>query len=381
MSLGWFPMTQFTFFITNCIILLTYFIGKVLMALFSSPPQSLCILRLSAIGDVCHAIAVVQAIQQHWPETQITWITGKIEAQLVSRLPNIEVVVFDKKEGFAGMKKVWKALSHQKFDALLHMQAAIRASALSVGIKARYKIGFGKNRTREGQRFFTNRHLPVTTSFHVLDNFADFARYIGVPFDSPQWDITLQAEELAFAQSHLGSEPTLVISAAASKDERNWLTERYAQLADYAHSLGLQVVLCGSPAPREIKLAEEIQALCHAPIKNLVGKTNLMQLTAVLKQAQVVLAPDTGPAHLATTQGTPVIGLYAHSNPKRTGPYYSLNWVASVYEMHAENQHHKQAEQLAWGTRNKGETLMQDISLDMVKKKLHQILETKENQS
>ena len=141
------------------------------MALFTAPPRSICILRLSAIGDVCHAISVVQAIQAHWPSTEITWVSGKIEAQLIGDLPGIKVVVFDKKAGWAGMKAVWKALKGQKFDALLHMQAALRASALSLGIKARYRIGFSKNRTKEGQWLFTNRHLPSTESFHVLDNF------------------------------------------------------------------------------------------------------------------------------------------------------------------------------------------------------------------
>jgi len=344
------------------------------MALFSVAPQSLCILRLSAIGDVCHAISVVQAIQDYWPETNITWITGKIEAQLVSQLPNINVVVFDKKEGLAGMKKVWRQLADQRFDALLHMQAAIRASVLSFGIKAKYKIGFGKNRTREGQRLFTNRHLPITKKVHVLDNFAEFAQYIGVPFKTPKWTIPLSLEDTEFAKLHLAEKPTLIISPAASKDERNWLTGRYAQLADYAYELGLQVVLCGSPAEREIKLGTAIETLCRHRVKNLIGKTSLTQLTALLRYADIVLAPDTGPAHLATTQGTPVIGLYAHSNPIRTGPYNSLEFVVSVYQIHIEKQHGKPMQDLAWGTRAKGNNLMQDISLDRVKQALTEVL-------
>ncbi|MEZ8321736.1 glycosyltransferase family 9 protein, partial [Vibrio splendidus] len=84
------------------------------MSLFSTAPQSLCILRLSAIGDVCHAISVVQAIQKQWPETKITWITGKIEAMLIGDLPGIEVIVFDKKQGFKGMRELWRQLSDRK---------------------------------------------------------------------------------------------------------------------------------------------------------------------------------------------------------------------------------------------------------------------------
>lgn len=344
------------------------------MALFSTPPNSLCILRLSAIGDVCHAIAVVQAIQNHWPQTEITWITGKIEAQLIGDLPGITVVTFDKKAGVAGMQAVWKTLKGQRFDALLHMQAALRASVLSLGIKAKYRIGFGRNRTKEGQWLFTNRHLPKTDAFHVLDNFADFARYLGVPFSAPSWNIPLAEEDRRFAQQYTAGKQTLLISPAASKDERNWLTERYAEIADYANTQGMQVLLCGSPAPREVALGKKIAQCCQQPVVNLIGQTNLKQLTALLGQAKVILAPDSGPAHLATTQGTPVIGLYAHSDPNRTGPYNSLDHVASVYAQHAEIQHGKPVDALTWGTRVKGEDLMKDISVEKVKSILDNLI-------
>ncbi|CAM3195681.1 glycosyltransferase family 9 protein [Vibrio rarus] len=345
------------------------------MTLFKTAPKSLCILRLSAIGDVCHAIAVVQAIQKQWPETKITWVCGKIEAQLIGDLPNIEAVVFDKKQGFKGMKAVWKQLSHTRFDALLHMQAALRASALSFGIKAKYKIGFSKNRTKEGQWFFTNTHLPSSQSFHVLDNFADFARYLGVPFTKPHWHIPVSSADTEFAKSIINNKTTLVISAAASKDSRNWLTDRYAALADYAIAKGMQVVLCGSPAQREVTLANNIQQLTQGELTNLVGKTSLKQLTAVLREATVVLAPDSGPAHLATTQGTAVIGLYAHSDPRRTGPYNSLDMVANVYDEHIQQQTGKNLNDVAWGTRAKGDDLMASITVEHVCQLLNKTLE------
>lgn len=339
------------------------------MALFTAAPHHLCILRLSAIGDVCHAISVVQAIQAYWPTTQITWVTGKVEAQLIHDLPNVNVVVFDKKQGFKGMRRVWRELAPIRFDALLHMQAALRASVLSIGIKAKYKVGFSRNRSREGQTFFTNRHLPNTDAFHVLDNFAEFARYLGVPVSSPRWHIPLSDDDKAFAQSKI-SERTLVLCPAASKDERNWLTERYAEVADYAASRGMAIALCGSPSERERRLGQAIEQQTKAPITNLIGQTNLKQLTAVLARAQVVIAPDSGPAHLATTQGTPVIGLYAHSNPKRTGPYLSQAYVVSAYEASIEQQGKSEA----WGARAKGDTLMASIPVTSVVDKLETIL-------
>jgi heptosyltransferase I len=337
------------------------------MALFSSAPDSLCILRLSAIGDVCHAIAAVQAIQKEWPTTKITWIVGKVEAQLIDDLPGITVIPFDKKLGLKGMKAIWTQLSEQRFDALVHMQLALRASVLTLGIKAKYKVGFNRKRAKEGQWLFTNRKIEDTASGHVLDSFYSFIEYLGVPKSKPTWNIPLSGDDFAFVNSHIPSEkPYVVISPAASKDERNWLVERYAQLADWLNKHGYQVVLCGSPSAREKQLGNNIKSFAHSPLINLIGKTSLKQLTAVLKKATVVIAPDSGPAHISTTQDTPVIGLYGHSNPKRTGPYNSLPYVVSVYEQHATQQHNKPMSELKWSTRVKGDHIMQDISLDMV---------------
>ncbi|GLS92623.1 glycosyl transferase [Psychromonas marina] len=337
------------------------------MPLFTTAPKSICLLRLSAIGDVCHAVAMVQAIQKQWPSTHITWIMGKIEAQLLHDLPNVDVIVFDKKTGLKGMRAIWKKLKHQKFDALLHMQLALRASALTLGIKAKYKVGFNFKRAKEAQWLFTNKKIDDTASSHVLDSFFEFAYFLGIDKTEPTWHIPLSDSDLAFAKNiNVENKPLFVISPAASKDERNWLVERYAAVADYAIQQGFQVVLCGSPAPRELTLGENIEALMQGDATNLIGKTSLKQLTATIKQAKLILAPDSGPAHIATTQGTPVIGLYGHSNPNRTRPYLSANSVISVYEKHVQEQHGKPLEQLPWSARAKGEHIMADISTEQV---------------
>ena len=102
--------------------------------LFASPPKSLCILRLSAVGDVCHALAVVQHIQRYWPQTKLTWIVGKTEMGLLSGIEGVELVPYDKKSGWKGVWNLWMFLKNNKFDALLNMQTAFRASIISLGI-------------------------------------------------------------------------------------------------------------------------------------------------------------------------------------------------------------------------------------------------------
>ena len=89
--------------------------------LFTSPPKSLCILRLSAVGDVCHALAVVQHIQRYWPQTKLTWIVGKTEMGLLSGIEGVELVPYDKKSSWKGVWNLWMFLKNNQFDALLNL--------------------------------------------------------------------------------------------------------------------------------------------------------------------------------------------------------------------------------------------------------------------
>ena len=175
----------------------------------------------------------------------------------------------------------------------------------------------------------------------------------------------VKADEL-LGQDYLANK-LFVISPAASKAQRNWLPERYAALAEHARAQGFNVALTGGPTELEVNLAENIIKHCNSPILNLVGKTKLKELLCVLKRADLVLAPDTGPAHMAVTVGTPVIGLYAHSNPARTGPYLYQDYVVEVYHKNLLKQTGKTAQQVPWGTRVKGDDLMGQISVESVK--------------
>jgi len=338
-------------------------------------PKSLCILRLSAIGDVCHAVAMVQQIQKQWPDLHITWVIGKVEAQLLSGLTGVEFVIFDKKAGLQGYKNLWRQLKGQKFDVLLHMQVALRASLASLCIPAKVKIGFDRSRAKEGQWLFTNKQISAQQSPHVLDGFLGFAEKLGLKIEQPQWQMPINDQDHLWASEQLITDkPIAVIAPAASKAERNWLAERYAEIAVHLRERGFDVVICGGPTEMETKLAHKIIELADTKITNLVGKTTLKQLLAVLKLAHLVIAPDTGPAHMAVTVGTPVIGLYAHSNPHRTGPYNCQHYVVSCYKQVIEQQCGKSLVRLPWGIRAKGSDLMANIKVEQVKDKIRQVI-------
>ena len=334
--------------------------------------RSLCLLRLSAIGDVCHAVAMVQAIQKHYPDLAITWVIGKVEYQLLKHLPGIEFVIFDKSKGWRSYTQLRSDLKSQRFDVLLHMQVALRATMASLMIKADVRVGFDKARAKEGQWLVTNHSVEPLATPHVLDGFMGFAKAIGVTDLTPRWDIPVPQSDTDFASQLIGDAKVMVICAAASKAERNWLPERYAAAADYAISQGYKVMLCGGPTVLEKNLADVIQSHSQHTFDNQVGKTSLTQLLALLKQACFVLAPDTGPLHMAVTQGTPVIGLYAHSNPGRTGPYCYRDYTVSVYQEVVAQQVDGDVK---WGKRAKGEHLMAMIETDDVIKSMKKLIE------
>jgi heptosyltransferase I len=342
----------------------------------NTQPKSICIIRLSAIGDVCHAIASVQAIRRQWPSVKITWVIGKVEARLVADLADIEFIIFDKKAGIKAYRDLYRALKNKNFDISLHMQVAIRASLATLCIKATEKWGFDRRRAKEGQWLFTNRKISAQEQPHVAEGFWGFTQAIGVKQgERPTWNMPINEAAQIWCDDLFrnlsneqfdGSRPIFVISPAASKIQRNWLADRYAAIADYASEKGYLVIISGAPTEMERELSEDIIRCSNSSLINLVGQTTLPQLLALVARAKIVLAPDSGPAHMATIVGTPVIGLYAHSNPRRTGPYLSYNTTVSVYEELLQQQTVKTIKDNPWGKRVKGDDLMNLITVEDV---------------
>lgn len=342
----------------------------------NQPPESICILRLSAIGDVCHTVPVVQTLKACLPDARITWIVGKVEAGLVAGIPGVEFLVLDKAAGWSGLRALRAQLAGRRFDVLLHMQAALRASIASLAVEAPRRIGFDRARARDLQWLFTNERIAAREREHVMDGLFGFAGALGITERDLLWDVPVPDAARAFAAQHVPrAGGALVISPCASRTERNWRPERYAAVADYARErFGLEVVLTGGPSSAERGMGEAILKHMNARPVNLIGRTSLKELLAVFERCAALIAPDSGPAHVGTMAGIPVIGLYAVSNPDRTGPYLSRHLLVNRYPENAKRYFGKSVEELRWGARVWLEDGMDAITVVDVKDRLDAVM-------
>ena len=318
----------------------------------NSAPEDICVLRLSAIGDTCHALAVIRNLQDNWPDARITWVIGKTEATLMGDIRDIEFITFDKSKGFAAYRDVARSLSGRRFDVALCMHASMRANFLCRILPTGVRLGFDKARARDFQWLFTNRRIDAAPEEHALEAMMAFARHLGAQPTGLRWDIPIGDSERAYAQQYIKPR-TVVISPCSSqrsRNFRNWPAERFVAVARYlADHAQANVVLTGGHSALESEYARTIAGQVDAT--NLVGQTSLKQLYAVIAAADVVLCPDSGPAHMATAAGIPVIGLYATSNPDRTGPYLSRDLCVNRYPDAVSRYLGKGIADLRWGQR------------------------------
>ena len=338
----------------------------------NSPPEDICLIRVSAIGDTCHALAVVRNLQDNWPEARITWIIGKTESLLLADITGIEFIIFDKSKGSAAYADVKEALAGKQFDVALCMHASLRVNRLCRMIPAPVRIGFDLRRASDFQWLFTNRRIPHRAREHALDAMMSFARNIGATPTAIRWDVPVSEADREFATRHC-KYPTLVISPCSSqrsRNFRNWSTDNYAVVAGYARAkYGCRIILTGGDSALEKDYGQEIAESSGPNVVNLIGQTTLKQLMAIFAAADIVLCPDSGPAHMATAAGTPVIGLYATSNPGRTGPYVSRRLTVNRYPDALKKFMGKTEEQVRWGQRVRHEGAMALIqSADVIEK-------------
>ncbi len=287
-------------------------------------PDNICIVMMSAVGDAVHVLPVINALKRANPKTRITWVLQPGPAGLVRGHRSVdEIIIFDRAKGWRAFADVRAALAKRSFDLVINLQVYFKAGIVTAFTHAPIKLGFDRSRARDFNWLFTNRKIPKQPVQHVQDQYFEFLYALGVSPEPVEWDFGPNAAERAWQREFSAStdRPIASIVIATSKAEKDWLPERWAEVADALYDkFGMQVVLVGGKSERELTAERIVMERARHKPRSELG-SGLRKLVAILDASSLVLSPDTGPLHMSVALDRPVISLLGYTNPKRTGPY------------------------------------------------------------
>jgi heptosyltransferase I len=296
-------------------------------------PRHVCIVLLTGLGDVVHGMPVASALKRAWPARRITWVTEPPAAGLLQPHPAVdEVIVYRRKDGWAGVRALWRRMRHERFDLTLNLMPYFKSNWPTAFSLAPERWTFGRDRARDGVWLLGNRHLPRRARRHTADMLLEFVEALGVDPEPVEWRLVVTEAERALQRSllaQLDGRPGVAITTASANARKDWPAERYVPVVDAIQGdLGARVVLIGGPGEREVAAARLVAERATVPPVWLVGE-QVRSLIWAQDACAAALAPDTGPLHIARALAVPVVGLFGHTNPWRVGPWRAFEdlWV------------------------------------------------------
>lgn len=292
--------------------------------------KNILIVKLSAIGDVIHALPVASAIKAHYPQARVSWIVEKPAYDILENNPNIdEIIVFDKAKFksfggfFANIGQLSKILKSHQYDLALDLQGLFKSAAIAWLSGAKTRLVYCN--AREMSHLISDRVCGNHSEGHVVEKYLDVARYLGCTVDGGEFAISFtqdDADKSIRIACHAGldlNHKFIVLAPGTNWSTKCWPTDHYAQLVDLLYGQNFIPVIVGGR--HDQRLYEQIAAKTQVPPINLTGCTSLKQLAYITKQASAFVGGDTGPMHLAAAVNTRVVALFGPTDPKRNGPY------------------------------------------------------------
>ncbi len=317
------------------------------------PSRRICLVLQSGIGDVVHGLPLVNALKRDEPGRHIVWVVERGPAPLLRPHPSVdEVVLYDRRGGLKELLSLRRGLRGREFDLVINCGIYFKSAPPTYLARAEHKLGFGRARANDLVWMLVNHRLPPRGPRHRQDMYLEFLTYLGIEAEPLEWRISLTEEERE-AQGRffegLGADRVAGLVTTTAMKPKDWPVERFASLATVLdREFGFRVLLLGGPGERERSRAGEVAAAAGADLVwTLSG--SLRRLVYLVDGCDLVIAPDTGPLHIARALETPVIGLYGHTDPLRAGPYgkyedlvvdrYNYESDGRPYRGSAERQH------------------------------------------
>lgn len=292
--------------------------------------KNILIIKLSAIGDVIHALPVSASIKKTWPDCHLTWVVSPVAADIVRDSPAIdEVIIFDRKKlnSFISFLKYVKpfsaTLNKRHYDISIDLQGLLKSSLVAFLAHARQKIGYAD--MREGSGLISTPISGKNRNGHIVERYLDVARYLGCNTEDLSFPLGITNDNIMRAQFLLSGKLTLketyvVLVVGANWANKRWPASYFAELANWCHQKHIATILAGYGNIDE-NIAASIKKDTLGNVINLVGKTALKELAYILKNANAVIGGDTGNLHMAAALNTPAIMLMGPTDAKRNGPY------------------------------------------------------------
>lgn len=304
--------------------------------------DSVLIVKLSAIGDVIHALPVAYAIKETYPNAKVTWVVEPPAYDLLTNNPYIDdIIVFEKQKfktlgGFMHNLPSFSAFLRQKqYDVVMDLQGLGKSAAIALISRAKLKIGCVN--MREGSNLVSKSICGPNADGHIVERYLDVARSIGCKVNDVIFPVNITSQEAQITKQIMqqagmrSGNRYVVFVIGANWPNKRWPADYYATLGMYLYDRNIIPVLIGGGAT-DRRIADDITAAMLVPPIDLVGKTTLKQLAYVLKNAAVVVGGDTGPLHLAAGLNRPVVALLGPTDINRNGPYHQSENALEIPE-------------------------------------------------
>ena len=296
--------------------------------------KNIIVIKLSAIGDVIHALPVSYAIKEQLPEAHLTWVVEQAAYAILVDNPYIdEIILFEKAKfrSFGGFLReigpFRRRLRTRRYDASLDLQGLFKSAAIAFNAGAKLRIGTAN--MREGAHLVSRPVRGAHAEGHIVERYLDVARALGCVVREVRFPVAVFARDAAAADTLLMREGVqegrrfVAFAIGANWPNKRWPAEQFAALSDRLYRAHYIPVLVGGGALDET-IAQDIMRASEIPPVNLVGRTNLKQLAHIFTRAVLVLGGDTGPVHLAAGLRRPTVMLMGPTDANRNGPYGQL---------------------------------------------------------
>ena len=302
--------------------------------------KNILVVKLSAIGDVIHALPVSYAIKETFPDAKLTWVVEPPAYEILQMNPYIDkIILFHKKEfkTFSGFFNKFFPFKHEiqeePYDAVLDLQGLFKSAAIAFFAKSNVKVGICN--MREMSNHVSRPVIGKHSHGHIVERYLDTARAIGCKVEKVIFPIEIPQEEeekskILMENAGIRSEvPYVVFAVGANWPNKRWSVDNFALLSDWLYDMKVMPVIIGNGVVDEQR-ARDIEAMIEIPPINLVNKTNWAQLSYIIKNSRLVVGGDTGAVHLAAALGTRTLMLMGPTDANRNGPYGQIENAIEV---------------------------------------------------